>query len=474
MFWKSMSIPRQIALLATVFAITLPVAVFAVAAVLARDAERSRARATEGDSKTDALFTLVRRVSEYQGTGQRLVRERDPDGIEALLEQGRAAYGKAQEAVGRAGMTGGAINQHLESLHGALGRSSQAVLLGDQAQALRTLVQECNPAFERLLDAIGVQQVADHKKEAGELTEIAASSRRTRAGVLAVIAVVLALLVAFAFAVVRNLTASLRRAVEELSTVAKDSAAAAAEVSASAQSLAQGTSEQAASLQKTAASSEQISSMTGRNAEHSKVAAEKMELAARQITDTNQRLQQMVASMSEISASGDKVSRIIRTIDEIAFQTNILALNAAVEAARAGDAGMGFAVVADEVRGLAQRSAEAARSTTALIGESVSKTREGKTRLDQMEESIRYLTTSASEARSLMEEIRAISEEQARGVSEIGNALTQMEKVTEANAAAAEQGASAGEELSSQARSIAATVGRLAALVDAGAGAQSR
>jgi methyl-accepting chemotaxis protein len=254
-----------------------------------------------------------------------------------------------------------------------------------------------------------------------------------------------------------------------LGAVARDTAAASAEVSASAQSLAQGTSQQAASLQQTAASSEQISSMTVRNAENSRTASEKMAMAARQIAETNNRLQQMLESMNAISGSGAKVSKIIRTIDEIAFQTNILALNAAVEAARAGNAGLGFAVVADEVRNLAMRCAEAARSTTDLIEESVSKTKEGKTRLDQMEESIRYLTATATEAGTLMDEIRAGSEEQARGITEVSSALTQMEKVTEANAAAAEQGAAAGEELASQSRTIAVTVQHLAALVDTGA-----
>ena len=131
----------------------------------------------------------------------------------------------------------------------------------------------------------------------------------------------------------------------------------------SAQSIAQGASEQAASLEETSASLEEMASMTRRNADHAAQAASLVTGVARQVDDSNAAFSGMVASMSAIRESSDKVSRIIKTIDEIAFQTNILALNAAVEAARAGEAGMGFAVVADEVRTLAQRSARAAKDT---------------------------------------------------------------------------------------------------------------
>jgi methyl-accepting chemotaxis protein len=179
----------------------------------------------------------------------------------------------------------------------------------------------------------------------------------------------------------------------------------------------------------------------------------------------NQKLEQMVASMTEINTSSEKVSKIIKVIDEIAFQTNILALNAAVEAARAGEAGMGFAVVADEVRNLAQRCAQAAKDTAALIEESLGKSREGMSNLDHVAEAIRSITESSAKVKVLVDEVNLGSQEQERGIEQIAKAIVQMEQVTQKNAANAEESASASEELSGQAETMKAVVGQLQALV---------
>ena len=148
-------------------------------------------------------------------------------------------------------------------------------------------------------------------------------------------------------------------------------------------------------------------------------------------------------------------------IDEIAFQTNILALNAAVEAARAGEAGMGFAVVADEVRNLAHRSAQAAKDTAALIEESIGKSNEGSRKLDLVAKSIQQITGSSTQVKTLVDEIDVGSQEQSRGIEQISMAVGQMEKVTQRNAANAEESAAASEELAAQARSLYETVERL-------------
>ena len=176
----------------------------------------------------------------------------------------------------------------------------------------------------------------------------------------------------------------------------------------------------------------------------------------------------MVTSMEEIGASSDKISKIIKVIDEIAFQTNILALNAAVEAARAGEAGMGFAVVADEVRSLAQRSAQAAKDTASLIEDSILKSGEGSRKLGQVAGSIQAITDGAGKVKTLVDEVEASSKEQAQGIEQISKAIAQMDTVTQRTAANAEESASASEELNAQSQALMAVVDQLQTLVGAG------
>jgi methyl-accepting chemotaxis protein len=176
----------------------------------------------------------------------------------------------------------------------------------------------------------------------------------------------------------------------------------------------------------------------------------------------------MMTSMREIGASSGKISKIIKVIDEIAFQTNILALNAAVEAARAGEAGMGFAVVADEVRNLAQRSAQAAKDTASLIEESILKSGEGSKKLGEVAGSIQAITDGATKVKTLVDEVDASSTEQAQGIEQISKTVAEMDQVTQKTAANAEQGASASEQLNAQSKSLMAVVERLRAMVGAG------
>ncbi|HEY3442120.1 MAG TPA: methyl-accepting chemotaxis protein [Paludibaculum sp.] len=265
----------------------------------------------------------------------------------------------------------------------------------------------------------------------------------------------------------------------EIGEGSRQVAGAAQQVSGSSQALAQGSSEQAASLEETSASTEEINSMTQKNAENARHAATETEKADQLLKETDHKLTQMIGSMREINSSSEKISKIIRVIDEIAFQTNILALNAAVEAARAGEAGMGFAVVADEVRNLAQRCAQAAKDTSDLIEESIVRSNEGKTRLDEVAHCVTRVFDNATRIKELSNEVHVGSQEQARGIEQISRSVAQMQQVTQSTAASAEESASAGEEMSAQAHSLNDAVRRLNGLVGgageaAGAPAKAR
>jgi methyl-accepting chemotaxis protein len=256
-------------------------------------------------------------------------------------------------------------------------------------------------------------------------------------------------------------------AVGVLSRGAEEVTEASRQVSAASQSLSQGATEQAASLEETSASMEEMASMTRQNAENAGRAATLMAQTERQVQDANTALAHLVASMNGIQESSGQVAKIIRTIDEIAFQTNILALNAAVEAARAGEAGMGFAVVADEVRNLAQRAAQAARDTSVLIEQAGEKARDGNTKVAGVATVTAAITKSSLEVKALIDEISVASRQQTQGIDQVTQAVTQMEKLTQTTAATAEESAAASEELSAQAETTHEVVAQLGRLVGA-------
>ncbi len=264
--------------------------------------------------------------------------------------------------------------------------------------------------------------------------------------------------------VVRSITSKLQTITASLSDGASQIASGSSQVAAASQSLAQGASEQASSLEETSASAEEITSMTRQNAANTSQVAELMNTVEHRVNDGNSTLALMIASMKQINDSSGKISKIIKVIDEIAFQTNILALNAAVEAARAGEAGMGFAVVADEVRNLAQRSAQAAKDTSALIEESIKTSNQGSTQLQKVANVVGSITEAATKVKVLVDEVNIGSQEQSKGIEEIARSLTEMDKVTQGTAAAAEQSASASEEMSAQAQSLAHIIDDLRAM----------
>ncbi len=297
-------------------------------------------------------------------------------------------------------------------------------------------------------------------------SEVLAPAVAMRNLVVAIGGGVLVVVLGVVFWLARSLARPIQGIVDLLGHGAKEVAAASGQVSSSSQSLAEGASEQAASLEETSASLEEITSMTKRNAENADSAKSLSEQTRKAADAGMAEMNAMSRSMDAIKGSSDNIAKIIKTIDEIAFQTNILALNAAVEAARAGEAGMGFAVVADEVRNLAQRSATAARETADKIEDSIRKSQEGVTISGRVSASLQEILTKARQVDDLVAEIASSSKEQSQGVEQISTAISQMDQVTQTTAASAEEGAAAAEELSSQAVSLEDAIQSLRTLVE--------
>jgi methyl-accepting chemotaxis protein len=242
-------------------------------------------------------------------------------------------------------------------------------------------------------------------------------------------------------------------------------ASAARQVSMSSNQLSSGASEQASSVEETSTSLEEMSSMiraTADNAQKAKALASDARTVADAGTLT---MAEMVQAMTAIGTSSGEVAKIVKNIDEIAFQTNILALNAAVEAARAGEAGAGFAVVADEVRSLAQRSAAAAKETAEKIEAAILSSRSGFECSARVSESLKQIAEKVNSTDVLVADIASAATEQAQGIQQVNNAMSQMEKVTQSNAASAEESASAAEELDAQAETMKDLVAQLRELV---------
>ncbi len=231
-------------------------------------------------------------------------------------------------------------------------------------------------------------------------------------------------------------------------------AAGASQVSSASQALSGGATKQASSMQQTTATMQEISAQTKQNAENAEQANQLAAAARNEGEGGTEQMKKMLLAMKDINKSSDRISKIIKSIDEIAFQTNLLALNAAVEAARAGVHGKGFAVVAEEVRNLAKRSADAARQTTQLIEGSVKDVANGSKLADQTAKALGEIVNGVAKVTDLVAEIASASSEQALGIEQVSQGLSQIDSVTRANTANAEQSAAASEELSGQAAQV--------------------
>lgn len=338
------------------------------------------------------------------------------------------------------------------------GLPEQVVAIGQLWPQLIKIQTQLATLSQQVLDMATAQSEATQKKAE------AANKQSLWAVVIGFFIVVMAMLIGGG-TIVRSITSAIGRVIKSLALQADQVSAVSGQVSTASQSLAKGASQQANTLEETSSSMEQMAAQTRQNADNSKQADSKMTEAIKVVTQASESMREMTVSMEAISLAGEEISHIIRTIDEVAFQTNLLAINAAVVAAHAGEAGAGFAVVAGEVRALAQKTAAAAGDISQLIEDMVNKIDTGDQLVKKADIALAQVSTIATGAADLVERITVASNEQAQGIDQVNTAVSQMDQVTQQNAANAEESASVSEQMSAQAEYMKTVVGELVTLV---------
>ncbi len=320
---------------------------------------------------------------------------------------------------------------------------NEAALVAAREESLRYSPQNSVSFFDDMASRV--------KDEKGDVKSV---YNLTLTMILVAIGIGLIIAVGISFYAIHGLSKPVAKVIDNLNMSINQLASASVQASANGQQLAEGNAELASSIEETSSTLEEFTSMIKQSNQNTADCA-KLSLQSKKLADKGYgEMISMLKMINEIKDASGQMAKIIKVIDELAFQTNILAINAAIEAARAGDAGQSFAVVADEVRNLAQRSADAAKNTEVIIARNIGITETSSEQIEKIVDSLTSITEQTTKVNELIEEVASASDEQAQGILSINSAMSQMERVTQSNAANAEESASSAEELSGQAEAL--------------------